>query len=1019
MLYKKNNSKELDMELFRNPTSEYRAAPFWAWNCELDEKELLWQIGELKKMGFGGFHMHTRAGLSTEYLGKEFMNMIKACIKKAKEENMLAWLYDEDRWASGSAGGYVTGIKKYRQRVILFTVNERKDATDKELAIENGKPYLLNVFDVCLNNDGTLSSYDAISPKTEAKGVKWYAYSANLPEWGWYNGNTYVDSMNPEAMKKFTEVTHDVYYREVGEDFDGAVPAIFTDEPAHSDMDQLAFSHDTNDFTLSWTPDFDETFLSEYGFDIKEKLPELAWNLENNEISRARYCYHNHVSDRLVNAFLKTCGDWCRDHNLILTGHMAEEDSLLMQTRLVSEEMRAYPHFGIPGIDMLCDNIHLTTAKQAQSVVHQYGKEGMMTEHCGVTNWDYDFKSHKFHTDWQMALGVTARAHHLSWVSAKGSAKRDYPASMNYHSPWYREYPYIEDHCARLSTVLSRGTPDIKVGVIHPIESFWLYFGAQENNAAMQKKLEDNFQNVTRWLLFGMIDFDFISEALLRDIYGGSEKGIFNVGKMNYDAVIVPECVTLRKSTLEKLTEFKENGGKLIFMGQCPEYCDAIKNDSIRELYDKASKVAFDQNAIIDILSDYRTVSVKNSNGKETDNLIHCIRDDGKYKWLFIAHAKKNLFTAKPQHIKVTLRGEYECVLFDTLQGECCEITHHTSDGFTYFEYDLYDQDSLLIRLCEGNSRKEKNIQKKECVSVLDIKTSVEYKRSEDNVYILDIARYSLDGGEYEDYEEMLRIDKKLREKLGYPMANGEDVQPWVIKEEKPGHIVTLSFKINSEINVKKIDLAAEEIISAALNGKDVVLSDNGWYFDKSIRRYPLPEIPEGESELVVCVPFGKRVSLENMFILGDFDVRVSGCQSVITKKTSQISFGTITNQGMPFYGGNITYSFDIAAVSESMTVQVPKILGALAKVSIDGENKGVIACAPYKLQIDGIKAGKHKVELEFFGNRYNTFSALHNCGNITWPGPSMWYSEKENWCYEYVLKNTGIMQSPVIEFYR
>ena len=65
MIYKKNNSDSLDMELFKNPTSEYRGAPFWAWNCKLDEKELLRQIECLKEMGFGGFHMHTRSGMAT------------------------------------------------------------------------------------------------------------------------------------------------------------------------------------------------------------------------------------------------------------------------------------------------------------------------------------------------------------------------------------------------------------------------------------------------------------------------------------------------------------------------------------------------------------------------------------------------------------------------------------------------------------------------------------------------------------------------------------------------------------------------------------------------------------------------------------------------------------------------------------------------------------------------------------------------------------------------------------------
>ena len=49
MLYKKNSSPSLSDELFRNPTAEYRGAPVWSWNCELEEKELLRQIEELKQ----------------------------------------------------------------------------------------------------------------------------------------------------------------------------------------------------------------------------------------------------------------------------------------------------------------------------------------------------------------------------------------------------------------------------------------------------------------------------------------------------------------------------------------------------------------------------------------------------------------------------------------------------------------------------------------------------------------------------------------------------------------------------------------------------------------------------------------------------------------------------------------------------------------------------------------------------------------------------------------------------------
>ena len=68
MLYKKNSNRHLSDELFRSPTSEYRAAPFWAWNCKLEEDELLRQIEIFHEMGFGGFHMHVRTGMDTEYL---------------------------------------------------------------------------------------------------------------------------------------------------------------------------------------------------------------------------------------------------------------------------------------------------------------------------------------------------------------------------------------------------------------------------------------------------------------------------------------------------------------------------------------------------------------------------------------------------------------------------------------------------------------------------------------------------------------------------------------------------------------------------------------------------------------------------------------------------------------------------------------------------------------------------------------------------------------------------------------
>ena len=231
MLYKKNGEKTLTKELFENPTCEYRAAPFWSWNAKLDKAQLERQIGYMKQMGFGGFHMHPRTGLDTEYLSDEFMEMIKACCDKAEAEQMLAWLYDEDRWSSGPAGGKVTKHKKFRRKRLTLFTEDKGWNTPKESAVDKGVPYLLACYDVVLDKDGFLADYSRIGYGDSAGGTKWYAYVVNENESSWFNNQTYVDAMDAEAMQEFIKVTYERYNEVISDRFDKSVPAIFTDEP--------------------------------------------------------------------------------------------------------------------------------------------------------------------------------------------------------------------------------------------------------------------------------------------------------------------------------------------------------------------------------------------------------------------------------------------------------------------------------------------------------------------------------------------------------------------------------------------------------------------------------------------------------------------------------------------------------------------------------------------------------------------------------------------------------------------
>ena len=104
------NVFEKQMEEIPN---EYRSLPFWSWNDKLDQEELRRQIRQMHQQGIGGFFMHARGGLKTKYLGEEWIQAIQCSIEEAEKLGMEAWLYDEEGWPSGFAGGRVTSLGSY------------------------------------------------------------------------------------------------------------------------------------------------------------------------------------------------------------------------------------------------------------------------------------------------------------------------------------------------------------------------------------------------------------------------------------------------------------------------------------------------------------------------------------------------------------------------------------------------------------------------------------------------------------------------------------------------------------------------------------------------------------------------------------------------------------------------------------------------------------------------------------------------------------------------------------------
>ena len=74
---------------FKNPSAKWRGKPFWSWNGELQKDEILRQVHIIKQMGWGGHYMHSRAGLSTEYLGKEWFDINMDYLEHMKKSRRL------------------------------------------------------------------------------------------------------------------------------------------------------------------------------------------------------------------------------------------------------------------------------------------------------------------------------------------------------------------------------------------------------------------------------------------------------------------------------------------------------------------------------------------------------------------------------------------------------------------------------------------------------------------------------------------------------------------------------------------------------------------------------------------------------------------------------------------------------------------------------------------------------------------------------------------------------------------
>jgi hypothetical protein len=991
------------LEQVAAPGAEFRGAPFWAWNGKLSPDELRRQIRCLKFMGLGGFFMHARVGLNTEYLGKEWFLCIQACLDEARKNGMLAWLYDEDRWPSGAAGGLVTRDRIWRQRELRMRVfatppaNFSPDGTDDKI---------IAVFTAVLEKDGIHASdlrrLNSIPASWKPKHSLLVFHRIIHDDSSWFNGQSYLDTMNPEAVKRFIELTHEKYRREIGNEFGQLVPGIFTDEPN--------YLHIMDTQGTAWTDSLPENFLREYGYELLDHLPELFCHLDGQEFSKARLDYRNLCSKLFTDAFSRLIGEWCGENSLQMTGHVLREDDLVRQTPISGAVMRFYEHMQAPGIDLLTEHWGIFSAgKQCTSVAHQFGRARRLTETYGCTGWDFPFAGHKALGDWQYAMGINYRCQHLAWYSMAAEAKRDYPASISYQSPWHRHYSVVEDYFGRLGAALSEGEESRRLLVIHPIESTFGWLLPFHGSYPFPKESDEELLALTRLtnsILATNIDFDFGDEEIMTRHASIQANGELRVGQAAYQSVLVPQLRTIRHSTLKLLSEFAAGGGFVGYYIKPPARVDGIPTNEAEKIFAKFR--CLQASEFSEVFSpSARQVSLTNAEGKEIEPLLHLLKQVDDHLTLFICNYGTNFLD---DHMGYGMVGDRNLVFPDVYvavnadaglqvceldlgNGALCGVDAEYRDGRYFFRTAFPPLGSRLFFFQAGElpAAGKKNV-KPRVDSMLSstVLPVAGWQVSPDdfNVLVLDHAYWRIKSRAESKYSFILSIDDELRGLLGAKPRGGKMVQPWITREKPPERELDLELKYKfncREVPSADCFLALErpELYEISVNGHQLLQKDCGYWCDISLRRLCLPAeyFQDGVNTIILSCRYHQYLpGLESIFLLGDFGVDSDG--NTLLAAPTKLTTGDWCTQGFCNYAGNLTYRSTFLhqeRPGSSFSLEIRDWRGVALIVRLNGNNPHMLPWPPYSLNLaNELKEGCNILEITVLGHRRNSHGPFY-----------------------------------------
>lgn len=814
-----------------------RVLTFWSWNGCIDERTIRRDIDFFREVGIGGFFMHARAGLQIPYMSDEWLRLVRYAAEYGAQNGLDAYLYDENGWPSGFANGEVPKLgRDYWQAYMLplpVTFQKAKESGEEVLAsfTHNGAPVTFVV----------------------------------------RRNRYYADLLHPAATDAFIAATHERYYAAVGDLFGTAIKGIFTDEPQMS----------TRGFP--YTADLFDAFIKEYGYDLKEKLPLLCDDSVDGD--KVRFAYRSLIAKRYEQNYAGKIGEWCRAHNLLLTGHMAAEDGLYCQIPSQASVMPCYRHFGLPGID----HLGLRTAspvllRQAASAAEQDGK-GLLSETFGGSGHGARLRELLDTWCYQTTLGVNVACLHLSAVSALGRRKRDYPPTFSYHR---NDAQCLSAFTARIDTLAQYAAqPRVtEIAVLHPISTFFARY-ASENVTEELSGITLRYRQLLETLARLQYDCDLCDEMLLRE-GGRAESGRLHVGNKSYGVLILPECRTLCRSSVQTIEAFIAQGGKVLFCGKVPDSVEGEPTNIFAEWRDagKIRPVGLRDNLVRNALQNLHIdppfpIYAQDGRGL-ADNVCVTVRGQKGKRVVFVyntATAEREVSFGADELYSVRLPAKQSIVIDEQHR----RIYNPYAHRYTPFSRSVADG----------------NIRTLACPAPV---------RLDANALVLDKAVVRV--GKQVFKGEVISLNDKVYAAIHTPTA------------------VTVTYAFESRDFSGDIRIAVEhspDLQSVELNGV-VLAPDGGYDYDEDMRTYT-GHVTSGKGEIVlkyllspVAAPqqgafetatnvYFYPTELENVTLLGDFDVEWEYSSQANARGRYLVGHGfALTQKGQTAYAHNAPF---------------------------------------------------------------------------------------------------------------